>query len=51
VAFNLASFSYAIGYYFKVGFIASIGILISFIIGAIGFRVHLREMSKKRDPE
>jgi len=42
----IASFSFAVEYYFHV-YIASMGIATAFIIGVIGFFVHLSGMSKK----
>ena len=48
VAVFLGFFSVAIEYYFKVGFIARLGVLISFILGSIGFIVHIQEMKKPK---
>ena len=48
-AISLGFFSTAIEYYFEVGFITRLGVLIAFILGVIGFVVHIREMKKPRN--
>jgi len=47
-ALALGFFSFAIEYYFKVGFIAYVGAWASSIIGIISFVVQIKEMERPK---